>query len=333
MKKLNVVIIGCGVWGSNFIRLIKESNTFELYGICDASQARLDELTLQYPEIINKSTDYNDFIAIDEVDAAFVITHTSTHFDIVKCYLESGKHVFCEKPLARTSKDATKLKAIAEDNDRVLLVGHTFLYNQGIRYLKHYLQNEWDDKLMYVQLDRLSNGPFRDDVNVLYDFGVHDLSILHYLFGRKPVSVSAKGVGNIGKGNADVVFIEADMGEDVLVHIHLSRVDATKVRQVKLVGEKTLVLFDDTIEQDKVKVYKKRHPQDKSITIETPEVKFYEPLKYVVNHFYDCVAKNIRPYSELREVVEVIELLEAVQESLNQKGKTINLNEFKTATA
>ncbi len=322
LRKIRAAVIGCGVWGRNFIRLLAESDRYELYALCDKEQKQLDEMLLSHPEVQLSTTDYKNLLDKEKIDAVFVTSHTSTHFELCSAFLKAGKHVFCEKPLSKTVAEAEQLKTIARSSDRVLLVGHTFLYNSGVQFIKQYLENEWSDKLLYIKLDRLSNGPFRDDVNVLYDFGVHDLSILYYLFGRMPKSIRAKGNGNIGVGNADVVFLEADMGNDVLAHVHLSRVDAFKVREMRLVGEECSIFFDDTLEQEKVSIYKRGA---KEIVMDIPEIKYTEPLKNVVQHFYECIAQEVPPRTGVDDAIRVIAMLKAAQESLDTKGEPVFL--------
>ena len=206
---LRIGIIGLGYWGPNYARVVTELPGAQLAWVCDASEAALESVSARYPA--RATTDPDELFAADDVDAVIVATPTSTHAALSIRALGAGKHVLSEKPLAASVSDCDDVIAAAEDADRVLFVGHTFIFNPAVRQMRELVESGEIGKLLYCHAARTGLGPIRQDVNALWDLAPHDLAIIFHLFGREPVSVTATGQAFLREGVEDVVFAQPSL--------------------------------------------------------------------------------------------------------------------------
>src|SRR5205823_5736738 len=153
----------------------------------DLDEARLKSIKALFPGI-QTTKDYQDILKDPQIDAVCIATPTNTHYKFTKEALEHNKHVLCEKPLALTAEECQELKTLAEKHKKYLMVGHVFLFNPGIVQLKQYIKSGELGKIQYAHSERTNLGPFRYDVNALWDLAPHDISIFNYLFDSCPVN-------------------------------------------------------------------------------------------------------------------------------------------------
>ncbi|MBN8571699.1 MAG: Gfo/Idh/MocA family oxidoreductase, partial [Ignavibacteria bacterium] len=200
MKRVVVSQLGCGYWGPNLLRNFSIQPDCLVKWVADPTLARRNYVETNFPK--TKTTPNWEVVVGDpEVDAVVVATAASTHFKLAKEVLEAGKHVFVEKPLAMTVAEADELTRIAQSKNKILMVGHTFLYNPAVRYLKNLIDQGELGKVYYIYSQRLNLGQVRSDVNVWWNLAPHDISIFLYLLnGQVPVSISAGGMDYIQEG-------------------------------------------------------------------------------------------------------------------------------------
>src|SRR5262249_61144488 len=105
----------------------------------------------------------------------------------------AGKNVLVEKPLALSSADAVELARTADDNGRVLMVGHTFEFNPAVRAMKDYVDSGEIGEVLYLHSQRLNLGRIQSDINAFWSIGPHDVSIANFLLQASPEWVSARG--------------------------------------------------------------------------------------------------------------------------------------------
>ena len=278
-----------------------------------------------------------------EIDAVIVATPASSHYALAKQVLESGKHVFVEKPLATSTAEADELVQLAEKTGKTLMVGHTFLYNAAVRYAKKLVNDDELGQLYYIYSQRLNLGQVRSDVNAWWNLAPHDVSILMYFMnGELPLSVSAVGVSYIQPGIEDVVFATLKWASGVTGHIHVSWLDPGKIRKMTLVGSRKMVVYDD-VSDDKIMISDKgvdrvpkigeRMDYDQSGgyqlihrtgDILLPKINFQEPLKTEAAHFLECLRKEQQPLTGPKHARDVVAVLEATQQALTT-GLTVNL--------
>ncbi|MCX5681723.1 MAG: Gfo/Idh/MocA family oxidoreductase, partial [Candidatus Omnitrophica bacterium] len=241
---VSVGVIGCGHWGPNHIRIFSQILGVKVCACSDLDEKRLSSIKTAYPEI-HITKDYKEIFSNPEIDAVCIATPTATHFDLAKKGLESGKHILCEKPLSLKANECLELKRLADKKGKILAVGHIFLFNEGIRQLKDYVQSGELGNIYYAHSERTNLGPFRYDVNALWDLAPHDLSIFNYLFNAVPVSVSARGQKSLKTNLEDLAFATLEYPRDILVNVHVSWLDPRKVRQITIIGDQKMVVWDD----------------------------------------------------------------------------------------
>lgn len=331
-RMLRMGVIGCGHWGPNHVRVFSELDRASVVACADTNQARLDRLVQRHPDV-RVTTDYEDLLNDETVDAVVIATPTHTHATITRAALAAGKHVLVEKPLCTCSAEARELTAMAEATGRVLMVGHVFLFNAGIVRLREAIENGELGGIHYLDAVRTNLGPVRGDVNALYDLGTHDISIFNYLLGATPVAVSAHGSCLSQKSIEDVCFATLQYPGGTLGHIHVSWLNPRKVRTVTAVGERKMAHWDDVDPTDTLRLYDKRLEEPPyydsfgafqyllhSADVHLPQIDRVEPLVNQANAFLDTVLEDAPCRSGGEEGEAVVAVLEAASRSLRSGG-------------
>ncbi|MBI4925391.1 MAG: Gfo/Idh/MocA family oxidoreductase [Bdellovibrio sp.] len=342
MTRVNVSVVGVGRWGPNLTRNFYSNPDSFVVSVADKDITRLKLLEPHYPGII--ITESADVIFKDStVDAVVICTPTAMHYELAKKALENNKHVFVEKPLARDSKECKELITLAKKMNKVLFVGHIFLYNAGIQAVRKLIQNGDLGKIFYYQITRTNLGPIRTDVSSLWDLASHDLAILNYWQNAMPTKVSALGGRFINPGNEDTVFATYTFSNNVLANIHVSWLNPKKVREIVIVGEKKMVVWDDMDLSNPVRIY------DKNVTVDRPEsalvdtfagfrasihegdtllpkIRINEPLYAECDAFLKAVRDPSSCITPGEQGLAVVQALEATDRSLRENGKEIPIN-------
>lgn len=328
-----VALIGYGYWGPNYARMFNELPGAELAGICEVNPERRKRAHARHPRV-------EMFPAVDEllrssnVDCVVIATPATTHFEVTKAALESGKHVLVEKPLALSKEHCQELCRVTERTGRILMVAHTFLYNAGIRQMKECMAPQDFGHAYYLHSTRTNLGPIRNDVNAIWDLAPHDVSILNYLLGQKPEWASAIGSRVLGNSREDIGFITLGYRDGVIGNIHVSWADPNKVREVVAVGSKRRVVFNDLNDAERIRVYEKGVAVSESSAdtygefkllvrdgdIISPHIAPSEPLKNQCAEFLSSVVNHTTPLSDARFGTEVVETLLAAEASLLHRG-------------
>jgi predicted dehydrogenase len=335
---LRVAQIGCGYWGPNLLRNLSAQSGCHVKWVCDLSARRRAYVEANYPR--TKTTANWDVVFEDpEIKAVVIATPAASHYQLVKAGLLSNKDVFVEKPLAMTTREADELIDLAAVKERMLMVGHTFLYNGAVRFVKDLLEKRELGRLYYIYSQRLNLGQVRSDVNAWWNLGPHDVSILLYwMAGELPVSVTAHGVDYIQPGIEDVVFATLTWASRVTAHVHVSWLDPGKARKMTLVGNRKMIVYDD-ISDDKIalldrgidripKTGEEMHYDDfskfqllhRTGDVWLPRINFDEPLKLETAHFLECVRTRQAPLTGPTHARDVVVVLEAVDRALKNGG-------------
>ncbi len=336
---INIGVVGCGHWGPNHIRVFNQLANSQVKICADLDENRLSAIKALFPKM-QVTKDYQDILKDSDIDAVCISTPTNTHFKFAKESLESGKHVLCEKPLTLKPEESLELKDLAQKQKKVLMVGHVFVFNKGILQLKEYIQSGELGRIQYAHSERTNLGPFRYDVNALWDLAPHDISIFNFLFGDCPVNVSARGQKCLGTAQEDLAFASLEYPNDVLVNVHVSWLDPKKIRQITIVGDKKMVVWDDLDNVGPIKLYDK-HVERTSTFYETygefqllsregsitiPNVGFNEPLKVQAQYFLENIEKGeFVERADAQKGYDVVKVLCAIQESTEANGQPVNI--------
>ncbi len=328
--------VGLGYWGPNLARNLAGVEGGELAVLCDADTARLERMARQLPGP-RLVTDYADVLADDTIDGVVLATPVETHFRLAKAALEAGKHVLVEKPLATTSADCEALIAIADERDLRLMVGHVFVYNPAVRRVKELIDAGEVGEVQYIYSQRLNLGQVRQDVNAMWNFAPHDISILCDWLDAEPTDVTARGFSYVQPGIEDVVFMTMAFPGGVGANVHISWLDPLKVRRMTVVGSEKMVVYDDVSADAKITIYDRgvtKQPMQSSEGLGSyrtfgefqlllragdvliPKLEFTEPLKIECQHFVDCIRTGETPRSDGRQGLRVVRTLEAAQRSM-----------------
>jgi predicted dehydrogenase len=332
---VRVGLVGLGYWGPHFARIAFEHADAELVWCCDRSDEALELPRRRYPQV-QRTTDVQDLLSDDSVEALVIATPTATHADLAVAALEAGKHVLVEKPLAASSEEIDRIEAAR--GDRVVMVGHTFVYNTAITAIRDLVAGGDLGRIQYVDSVRAALGPIRQDVNALWDLGAHDASIFLDLLPGSPSVVTAVAQDFLREGHPDVVYFSVRFDDGVLAHSHVSWLDPYKVRRVTVVGEERMAVFDDVAQDERLKILERGASYDapsqeargqsfgeyravlREGTTTIPRLPGREPLTTQFQEFLDAVREGRDPYSGIAPARDVVRVLEAAQRSLENGG-------------
>ena len=331
--------IGLGAWGRNLIRTFSNLPDAKMITGCDSDSERLSTMSSNVPGV-NWTKDPHEIIGDPDIEAVIIATPPASHFELASMAMEAGKDVFVEKPLVLSLENGRKLVSLAEANNRILMVGHIMEYHPATLKLKEYIDEEKLGRIYYLYSSRVNLGKVRDIENSLWSFAPHDISLIMYLLGQAPVTVTATGASYLQEKIEDVSFMTLHFPDGIMAHIHVSWLDPHKERKLTIVGSKMMAVFDDTNSSEKIWLY------DKGVEMKTdyatygeymslragdiviPRLDSKEPLKTECDHFIDCVKDRARPRSDGYDGLMVLSVLTAAQNSMENGGAPVDIEQI-----
>ncbi len=334
---INIGVIGVGYWGPNIIRNLMANKRFSVRRCADLRQERLDYITALYPTI-KSTTNYQEIIKDPSIEAVAICTPVFTHFEIALAALQTGKHILIEKPMTSTSAEAQELIELAEKKKLKILVDHTFLFTGAVRKIKEIVNSGELGDIYYFDSVRVNLGLFQHDINVVWDLAPHDISIMDHVINRKAVSIAATGADHLGNGLEDVAYVTVFYPDNIIAHIHVNWLSPVKIRQTQISGTKKMIVWDDNSPSEKIKVYDKGIEiiqttdqiyntliQYRTGDMYCPKIPQTEALAFEMDHFADCIEKNVHPISDGYAGLRVVRILESSEKSIKQRGKEFKL--------
>lgn len=331
--EVRVGVVGCGYWGPNLVRAFSELPQVSVDVVADLDDMALARLRNRNPRVGSFTTDINSVFELG-LDALIIATPADTHHELARNALERGLDVFVEKPLATSSEDSVDLVALAEENERILMVGHIVEYNPAVNALGEMMASGELGDIRYLDAVRAGLGLFDPKSNVLWDLGPHEISMFTLLLGALPEKVSARGISCVQEGVADVVYLTLQFPGGVLAHSRLSWLDPHKTRRVSVVGSHKMAVYDDLAAQEKLRIYDKRvdtiRPTDTFGefqfayhygSVVSPHLDLHEPLAVECRQFVNSVMTRERPPTDGLNGLNVVRVLEAAQASLERFGE------------
>lgn len=336
-RPLVLGVVGVGYWGPNLVRNLSGLADCTVAEICDLSAERLAHMKKLYPDV-RTSQDPEGLFADETIDAVVIATPVRHHFDLARRSLSAGKHTLVEKPIASSSEECRALMELAEERGLTLMVGHTFIYSQVVRKIKEIVDSGEIGEILHVSARRLNLGLLQTDINVTWDLAPHDLSIILYLLGEAPRQVNCQGRSLPGHGVEVLTNMSLRFPSGSFATIQSSWIDPAKVREITIVGDKKMIVYDDTAPLEKIRIYDKRvdvPPHYDSFAefqcsyhygdMRAPYVKQIEPLHTECQHFVDCIRSGEPPLTGGPEGLEVVQILEAASRSLKSGGVGVSL--------
>jgi predicted dehydrogenase len=340
---ITINCVGVGHWGPNLVRVFATHPEACVGTVCDLSEERLKLVRRNIPSITRFTADATATVTDPAADAVVIATPVTTHYALAKAALQAGKHVLVEKPLCRSCAEGEELVALARKQGKVLAVGHIFLFNNGVRAVRNLIRTGELGRVLYIYSTRTNLGPFRTDVNALWDLGAHDLSIFNFWLDDDPLSVTAHGLSFLNAKIEDVVTASFAYPNGVLAHVHASWLNPRKVREITVVGENKMVVWNDIDLTEPLRIYYKsvdveREPlySDsfgafrmliRNGNVVSPPITGPEPLMAECNHFLDCIQGKADPVNSGAVGLRVLRALEAADQSMARRSALVALNE------
>jgi predicted dehydrogenase len=335
---IKIGVVGFGYWGPNLVRNFVEMRDAHVVWVTDLRSERLAVVTARYPAT-KVTTDYRTVIDDPDVDAIVIATPVSTHFELGMAALRAGKHVLLEKPIAATSEEAIRLMEEAARRRLVLMVDHTFVFTPAVQKIRELTQAGELGELYYYDSVRINLGLFQHDVNVLWDLAVHDLSIMDFVLGRQPSSVSATGLAHVPGKPENIAYMTMFFDGQLIGHIHVNWLAPVKVRRTLLSGSRRMLVFDDLEASEKIKVYDRGisvNPSTENVyqmlvgyrtgDMWAPQLPVREALQAEVAHFIDCITNGTQPITGGEAGLRVVRLLEGATQSMNTQGRPVSVD-------
>jgi predicted dehydrogenase len=340
---VRLALVGCGYWGPKVLRAAASLPEIEVAGLVDQDLERAAGVRRHFPAAAVRSS-FDELIAGTEVDAVIVATNPATHAELASQAIEAGKHILVEKPLALTAADCRRLGDEAERSNVRLMVGHTFRFSPAVDYVRELIDAGDLGAVYYVDCQRLNLGRVRRDVDAIWNFAPHDVSILNHWLGPTPTSVRCHGYDYLQHDVADVAFLVLDYDEALVAHVHVSWLSPSKVRRITVVGSKKMVVYDD-VASEKIRIFDSgidRMHMERTFEefesfgefqlihregdIHLPRLPAVEPLVAECRHFVECIQDGTEPKTGWREGEEVVAILEAAEASRRQGAERVAID-------
>ena len=326
MRNLRFGIIGWGYWGPKIARNIDALPHAAVTMIADLDAHRLANLTPGQSR--TRTTTEVEHVFHSNVDGVVIATPVRTHYQLAKEALLHGKHVLVEKPLTASVAEAEELVVLAEEQQRVLMVGHTFEYNPAVNELRKLIQAGDLGRIYRVETERVNLGLFRTDINVIWDLAAHDISILRYVLGKEPEQVNVHAHAHIRPHLHDVANLDLSFADGMAAHIHVSWLHPCKIRRVTVIGDLRMAIYDDTNPAEMIKIYNKGADMYADPVVsyrngETtiPYIDWTEPLRLECEDFAQAIRTGQRPRAHGGVGLAVVRILAMAQEALEKQER------------
>lgn len=323
---MNIAVLGCGYWGKNHVRTFRELGT--LAAVCDQTPSGQELAGKLAPEVpVYRS--FKKMLEESTLDGVVIATPAETHAALAEQALDAGLDVLVEKPLALHVEEAERLVQIADDQQRIVMVGHVLEYHPAFLRLHEIVKQGELGSIRYVYSNRLNLGKIRREENILWSFAPHDISLLLRLVGSLPIEVVATGGNYIQANIADVTVTQLLFDNGVRAHIFVSWLHPLKEQRLVVVGSKKMAVFDDVAKElailDQHVDWLDGSPQP--VKGEKKLIAFgdEEPLRCECRAFLEAIVTRRTPRTNGQTGINVLKVLEAAQRSLVTNGTSVQM--------
>lgn len=317
-------VIGWGYWGPKIGRNLASLPHTTLAMVADQDVQRLASVAAGQPGV--KTTTTSEDIFRSDVDGVVIATPVRTHYQLAKEALLHGKHVLVEKPMTASIIEAEELVALAAEQRRVLMVGHTFEYNPAVNELRKLVQSGDLGKIYCIEAERVNLGLFRSDISVIWDLAPHDISIILYLVGKQPEHIKVQAHAHLQRHIHDIAHLDLEFVDGMTAHIHVSWLHPCKIRRVTVIGDARMVVYDDTSPAEMLKIYNKGADVHADPTVSyrfgeitIPHIDWIEPLRLECEDFANSIRQGLQPRANGDVGLAVVKVLAAAQEALEKQ--------------
>ncbi len=324
---IGAAVIGMGYWGPNLARNFATADGSQLVMICDKDRKRLEKISRQYPAA-QMSDNVAEVFDNKKVELVSIATPVHTHYQLAKQALAAGKHVLVEKPLTGNVAEAEELVDLAAKHGRVLMVDHTFIYHPAVEKIRDLIKRGELGDLCYYDSVRINLGLFQHDISVLWDLAPHDASIMEHIIGKPAKWVQAAGARHAGQPVESMAYVTVQFEDNILGHMHVNWLSPVKVRQIIVGGSKRMLVYDDNLVTEKVKIYDRgvelhsiegihqAMVQYRMGDMYAPAISTDEALKRAVQHLLYCIREGKSPLTDGAAGLRVVRILDGAQRSI-----------------
>lgn len=339
-RSVGVALLGYGYWGANLARNIAAAPSLELVGVADPVDLQREAAAIAHPGVALWSS-LGDALADERVRAVVIAAPAGMHARLAREALDAGRHVMVEKPLATERADAEALVVQADRAGLVAMVGHTFLYSPPVLRLRESIISGDLGKIQYLYSQRLSLGRIRRDCNALWNFAPHDVSIMLFLLGERPVEVSATSMTMIDPAIPDVFFARLQFPSGIGSHLHVSWIDPRKTRLMTVVGDEKMAIYNDVSVDQKLWIVDAGVARSDDFgefqslgdfqwrtragDILIPKINMTEPLRNEMEAFGRACITGEAPLTDARHGADVVAILAAIDESARLRGEPVEI--------
>ena len=324
-----IALVGCGYWGKNLCRNFHDLDA--LSAIVDATEDGQATARSLAPNAII-SDNFEDILGEDQIQGFALATPAETHAELAIRAMRAGKDVFVEKPMALSISDAEAMQKVALETDRILMVGHLLEYHPAVLKLRELIDSGELGKINYIYSNRLNFGKVRTEENALWSFAPHDVAVILRLLGQSPVEVSASGGAYLTKGTADVTVSNLLFSDNSRAHIFVSWLHPYKEQRLVVVGDQKMAILNDVNPfGEKLCIYPQSVEFEGTLPIlKKEDAEFIEhantePLREECAHFLECMKSRNKPLTDAKSGIEVLKVLHACQESIEQNGGPVSI--------
>lgn len=305
-NKLRVGVVGVGHIGSNHARLYAEIPSAEFSAVYDTDPARASAIARKYG--VQPAGSIWEFG--DMVDAASVATPTTSHYDVARALLQSGKHLLVEKPITESTRQASELATMASQKNLILQVGHVERFNPVLSALEARLTHP-----RFIEAHRLSPYPERStDIGVVLDLMIHDLEVILHLV-RSPVqTIDAVGVPVLSSSE-DIANARLRFENGCVANITSSRISPERMRKIRVFQEDAYLSLD--YQNQSGEIYRRANGR---ITRDKVEIEREEPLRRELTSFVECASTGREPRVSGFQATAALELAVKITEQIARSG-------------
>jgi predicted dehydrogenase len=333
---MRIALVGVGYWGSKLLRNLVALVGADNVVVVDSDAGRQRQASAMFPSVRVRQSLTE---ALDDPDVAAVViaTPVATHARLAHQALAADRHVLVEKPFTTSVTEAVDLVGLADSRGRVLMVGHTFLFSPRVQWIAEFLRRGRLGELHYVTSSRLNLGMHRPDANVIWDLAPHDVSVLIHLVGETPVTVATAARSIVRHELPDVAFMDLTFASGLIASVAVSWFAPRKIRNLMLVGEASMLVYDDTDSEEPVKVHDRGVVREESADFGlhqltyrygdtlAPHIAVTEPLACQLANFVEAIAEGTSPLSDGHFGLAVVATLEAADASWRAGGAPIEV--------
>ena len=333
-KKLTIGIIGLGYWGPNWLRNTLVHPSFDLAWIIDTNQLTLEKFKNMYglsQQQVNSNLDKAFELKIP--DLVLISTPPATHFEIGKLALNFGANLIIEKPVGLNTEETQELVKLSTDLKLQLFVDHTYIFTPQAKFIYETLKKGLLGDLQFITSSRLNLGLIQKDVDVIRDLAVHDLALFDYFIPNKLNSVSAATTTHLPSVIPSTASINLNYDKNLLAQVGVSWNSPVKVRTMIISGSEKSILWDDTNQSEKIKVYEasanidladpNRHISYSLGDTFIPKLDNAEAIYLQLTHIKEVLNGNEKALNGGEHVTRVSTALKALDSSAKNSGSRV----------